>query len=93
MERNLTQIYHDIHEQLLKSGTVWGRFGKKPQPPSLEDVKSLVDGMIDGVRESKESISIESGGVLVKRTDDYIDIYLHVGAVDGIAGVYTGVTK
>lgn len=76
----LDDIYQRVYEQLLESGQKWQFDGFKAHP-ALEDVALLVDKMIKDVRESDGSISIESGGILVKRTDEYIDIYVHVGGI------------
>lgn len=72
-------IYQNVYDQLSKLERTWKRFGDSARIPSYEEVKSVVDSMIELVRDSPESISVESGGILVKRTDDYIDVYVHAG--------------
>lgn len=78
---SLDNIYKYVHAQLIESGRTWRRFGESESPPNYENVKSVIDGMIAMVREASGSISIESGGILVKRTDDYIDVYVHAGGI------------
>lgn len=77
----LDNIYRHAHEQLVAMGRTWRKFGEEPKLPEYENVKSVIDSMIALVRESPDSISVESGGILVKRTDDYIDVYIHAGGV------------
>lgn len=78
MKSDLCDVYQRVYEQLLESDRVWQFDGFKALP-TLEDVQLLVDNMIKNVRETPGSISVESGGILVKRTDDYIDVYVHIG--------------
>lgn len=80
MGRTMDEIYQTVYQQFLKSGRKWSFDGQKAVP-LYEDVKLLIDEMIKQVRNSSGSISVESGGILVKRTDDYIDVYVHAGGV------------
>ena len=47
--------------------------------PSRGELKIALDDMVQVVRDSPESISIELGSLLVKRSDDDIEVYVHVG--------------
>lgn len=67
-----------IYERLLESGREW-RIDGMLQRPSREDVEILVARMVDQVRKTSGSISISSGGILVQRVDDHIDVYYYVG--------------
>ncbi len=78
---DLDTIYKYVHTQLVESGRIWHKFGEEPGLPTYDNVKSVIDSMIAMVRETSGSISVESGGILVKRTDDYIDVYVHAGGI------------
>jgi hypothetical protein len=77
---NLEDIYQLVYEHVLANGWQWRIDGDK-QRPTFEDVVKLVDNMMDTVRKTSGSISIESGGILIKRTDGYIDVYLFAGGI------------
>jgi hypothetical protein len=77
---DLNFIYFNAYEQILEMNRLW-RFDGQVKLPTYEDVCGLLDKMIDQVRKSPTPISIESGGLLVKQTDDMIDVYVHAGAV------------
>lgn len=77
---DLDSIIHQVYEHAIASNWQW-RFDKVLRRPSYEDVEEFVKRLIAEVQKSQQSISIESGGLLVKRTDDYIDIYVHVGGI------------
>jgi hypothetical protein len=49
--------------------------------PSRTEVEIALDDMIRVVQESDESILVEIGSLLVKRSDQHIDIYVHAGAL------------
>jgi hypothetical protein len=67
-----------VYESILETQRQW-RFDGVLKRPTYEDVATLLDRMIEQVRKSPGSISIESGGILVKRTDNMIDVYVHAG--------------
>jgi hypothetical protein len=77
---NLEDIYQLVYEHILANGWKWRIDGLK-QRPSYDDARMMVDNMVAQVRKSPGSISIESGGLLVKRTDDYIDVYVFAGGI------------
>lgn len=79
MEFDLDKTCQQVHKQLLASGAIWRRFGDKPSAPTLENVKDVVTSMLAMVCDSKDSLSVETGSILVKRTSNYIDIYVHCG--------------
>ena len=78
---DLDNIYKYVHTQLVESGRIWRKFGESPGLPAYDNVKSVIDSMIAIVKGTPGSISVESGGILVKRTDDYIDVYVHAGGI------------
>jgi hypothetical protein len=49
--------------------------------PTRTEVEIALDDMIRVVQESDESILVEIGSLLVKRSDQHIDIYVHAGAL------------
>lgn len=49
--------------------------------PTRAEVETALDDMVQVVQESDESILIEIGSLLVKRSDKHIDIYVHAGAL------------
>jgi hypothetical protein len=76
----LDEIYQKVYNAALENNWQW-RFNDGKRRPSYEDVTMLVDSMIQQVKKSPTSISIESGGILVKRTDDYTDVYVFAGGL------------
>jgi len=70
--------FNHLAEYILLRNIKWRIDGKKRLPTRAE-LKTVLDDMVRTVRESGESISVEIGGLLVKRTDDHIDVYVHVG--------------
>lgn len=74
------EVYQRVYSAALENDWKW-RFNGVRRRPTYEDVVLLVDRMVEQVRKSPNSISIESGGILVKRTDDYTDVYVFAGGV------------
>jgi len=54
----------------------------KTRTPTIAEIRQLVEHFVDTIRESEESLSIEIGGLLIKRSDDFIDIYAHVAELE-----------
>ena len=71
-------IVFAVYEHALAHGWRW-RINGDLMPPTLDDVRKLLENNSSQVRKSPTSISVEVGGVLIKRTDDYIDVYVHAG--------------
>jgi hypothetical protein len=68
-----------VVEYFLLRNIKW-KFKEGPtRIPTRAELKILLDDCIQTVQESEVSISVEIGSVLVKRTDDHIDIYVHAG--------------
>lgn len=65
-------------EFLLLRNIKWKIDGELRRPTRAE-VETALDDMVQVVRESDESILIEIGSLLVKRSDQHIDIYVHAG--------------
>lgn len=74
-------IYQRVYDQLMQAGRIWRKYAEDPGPPTYDAVRTVVENMILLVAENPDSISVESGGILVKRTDGYIDIYVHAGGI------------
>lgn len=77
---DLQDICHHVYEQAVAHDWQW-RFDGVLRRPSYEDVEMLLIRIIDEVRKSPTSVSIETGGILVKRSDAHIDIYTHSGSL------------
>lgn len=58
----------------------WKIDGRQSEP-TPDDVNRLVAAMVEDIR-TQGYDSIESGGILVKRDGDWIDIYVHAGVFD-----------
>lgn len=71
----------DVYEVLLQHEIKWRIDGLR-QIPTLEDVEGLLDSMVADVKRSPHPISIESGSLLVKRSDNHIDVYVRIGGVE-----------
>lgn len=69
-----------VHEVLVRSGRQW-KFDGKLREPTYEDVEEFVQGMFKDISEGDYD-SIESGGILLKRDGDKIDLYVHLGEID-----------
>lgn len=69
-----------IQDVLTDIGRRWKIDGRLAEP-TVDDVERLVRLMSDDVRKLDYD-SIESGGILVKKDGDKIDVYVHVGELD-----------
>jgi len=69
-----------IHEVLVRSGHRWKINGVKTEP-SIEDVEELIHHMRSDMFSTTYD-SIESGGMLMKRDGDKIDVYVHLGELN-----------
>lgn len=69
-----------VNEVLVRTGHRWKINGVKMQP-SIEDVEELIRSMRKDISESDYD-SIESGGILLKKDGDKIDVYVHIGELD-----------
>lgn len=49
--------------------------------PNFDDVQRLIEAMANDIRTAGYD-SIESGGILVKKDGDKIDVYVHIGELD-----------
>lgn len=57
------------------------KIGGEVRRPTRAEVETALDDMIRVVQESDQSILIEIGSLLVKRSDNHIDIYVHAGEI------------
>lgn len=70
-----------LSEFFLLRNIKW-KFNGEQRIPSRDELEMLLADCIELVQESDESVSIEIGSLLIKRTDNHIDVYVHVGAVE-----------
>ena len=57
------------------------RIGGELRRPTRAEVETALDDMVQTVQESDQSILVEIGSLLVKRSGDHIDIYVHAGEI------------
>lgn len=67
-----------LMEFILLRDIKWKIDGKLRRP-SRAEVEVALDDMVQTVQDSEQSILIEIGSLLVKRSDQHIDIYVHAG--------------
>lgn len=70
-------VYKIMHQNIHRQWKIDGRLAQ----PTQNDVSRLMAAMVSDVR-SMGYDSIESGGILVKRDGNMIDVYVHVGEID-----------
>lgn len=58
------------------------KFNGELRAPTRDEIKLIIEDCVDLINEADESISIEIGHLLIKRTDDHIDVYVHAGEVE-----------
>lgn len=74
----IEDIVMNTYSTILEHNTSWLIDGVLRRPV-YEDVELVVTRLIDAVTKNNDSISIETGGVLTKRTDNHIDVYVRIG--------------
>lgn len=70
-----------IYEFFLLRGMEWMVRGSR-KIPTRDEIEFVINDCIYVVRGEPESVSVEIGSLLVKRTDDKIDIYVHAGELE-----------
>jgi hypothetical protein len=58
------------------------RFNGELRAPTRDELKLIISDCVELIKEADESISIEIGHLLVKRTDNHIDVYAHMGEIE-----------
>lgn len=76
----LDDVVAEAYDMILQNDIKWIINGAS-QRPLYEDVEALIKRMVELVEKTKESINVETAGVLVKRTDNKIDIYVKAGSL------------
>lgn len=76
-----TENLEHLYEYFLLRDIKWCIHGERRIPSKVE-MLILLEDCINTVRDAPESISVEIGGLLVKRTDAKLDIYVHAGELD-----------
>jgi hypothetical protein len=69
----------NAYDMLTKYARRTWKIDGRQAEPTRDDVNRLIEAMVKDIREQGYD-SIESGGILVKRDGDWIDIYVHAGA-------------
>ncbi len=72
-------IVQRVWENLMNVERLWQGSIDKFEP-SAEDVAKVLDRMIRALYDEKVD-QIEVGGMLVKRTDNHVDVYTHIGEI------------
>lgn len=70
-------VYKIMHQITDRQWRIDGRLAQ----PTHDDVQKLIAAMLNDVRTMGYD-SIESGGILVKRDGNHVDVYLHVGELN-----------
>lgn len=72
------QMSHYV-EAIMKehTGRKWKIDGRLAEP-TPDDIEKLIDAMVKDIKKHGYD-SIESGGILIKRDRDKIDLYVHIG--------------
>ncbi len=69
-----------VHSILSDKGHKWKINGKRVDP-TFDDVDNMLKLMYEDISKGDYD-SIESGGILLKRDGDKIDLYVHLGEID-----------
>lgn len=77
----LTEDLEHLYEYFLLRDIQWSIHGEH-RIPTKEEMLILLEDCVNTVRGAPESISVEIGGLLVKRTDTKLDVYVHAGELD-----------
>jgi len=70
-----------IADALSKQNRQWKIKGEYVTPTTYQ-IRQLLEDCIQTIRNSEESLSIEFGGLLVKQSDGWIDIYTHLAELE-----------
>lgn len=69
-----TNVFNVMSQYSCRKWKIDGRLAF----PNFDDVDRLIEAMVNDMR-TTDYDSIESGGILVKRDGDKIDVYVHLG--------------
>lgn len=73
-------ISNDVYKIMSESTNRQWKIDGRLAQPTQDDVNRLIAAMVDDIRTMGYD-SIESGGILVKRDGDLVDVYVHVGEI------------
>lgn len=71
-------VTNDVYKIMSQNTNRQWKIDGRLAHPTQDDVNRLIAAMVDDVRKMGYD-SIESGGILVKRDGDHVDVYVHVG--------------
>ncbi len=71
-------VSNDVYKVMSQDTNRQWKIDGRLAHPTQDDVNRLIAAMADDIRKMGYD-SIESGGILVKRDGDWIDIYVHAG--------------
>lgn len=71
------QAAHMIYNVFKVNGRRWKIDGELREP-TVNDIEELVNNIFEDIGKTDYD-SVESGGILIKRDGDNIDVYVHLG--------------
>ena len=74
-------ISNDVHKIMSQNTNRQWKIDGRLAQPTQDDVTRLIAAMVDDIRTMGYD-SIESGGILVKRDGNLVDVYVHVGEIN-----------
>lgn len=74
-------ISNDVHKIMSQNTNRQWKIDGRLAQPTQDDVNRLIAAMVDDIRTMGYD-SIESGGILVKRDGNLVDVYVHVGEIN-----------
>lgn len=76
----MKSLVDDLYKYFTEHYYEW-KIDSVYRTPTKDELARLLTAMYTDVRDSVGSISVESGRLLVKRTDGHVDVYVHVGEI------------
>lgn len=74
-------ISNDVHKIMSQNTNRQWKIDGRLAQPTQDDVNRLIAAMVDDIHTMGYD-SIESGGILVKRDGNLVDVYVHVGEIN-----------
>lgn len=74
-------VSNDVYKIMSQNTNRQWKIDGRLAQPTQDDVNRLIAAMVDDIRKMGYD-SIESGGILVKRDGNLIDVYVHVGELN-----------
>ena len=73
-ESCVSGILYEFYTQ----NTRWKVDGKFVEPTE-DDIGKVLDRLAEAVYDGEENTQAQTGGILVKKQDGHVDVYLHLG--------------